>query len=400
MLKKTCSLALLFVAFPFLLFSQKKLKTEGEIPVLAWMGVPSGETSVERFQELKACGFNLNFVEYPNIPAVEKALDIAQKTGIRLVPSCPELKSDPEGTVKKLMHHPALAGYHLRDEPSRKDFPELGKWARRIQAVDKKHFCYLNLFPTYAGKEQLGTDSYREYVETFVKEIPVEFISYDNYPLAKNRVANKDYYENMEIIRAISEKNGLPFWAFGLSVAFDDYAIPTVGEIKYQVYSILAYGAQTVQYFTYWTPDSRTWAFHHAPIAVDGRRTQTYDRLQLINRELHALSGVFMGSKVLSVGHTGDHVPRGTTRLNRLPDPVKVLQTEGEGAVVSLLEKGDDQFLVIVNRDFKNPMRLTFSADERVERVMKDGTLLPAHLYANTMDIDPGDVAIYTWKKK
>ncbi len=396
---KIYSFLFLFFVVSLSVMSQERLKPERPIPVLAWMGVPQEETSIERFKELKESGININFVNYSDITAVEKALDLAQKTGIKIVAACPELGTDPEKTVKRLMKHPALAGYYLRDEPSRKDFPELGEWAKKIQAVDKSHFCYLNLFPTYASKDQLGTETYREYVETFVKEVPVQFISFDHYPLMKNRVCNKDYYENMEIVADIAKKEGLPIWAFALAVAFHDYAIPTLAELKFQVYSILAYGAQTVQYFTYWTPVTDIWDFHHAPITVDGRRTETYDRIKLINGEIQNFSGVFLGSKVVSLWHTGDKIPAGTRRIGKLPSPVRILETEGLGAVVSLLEKGNDSFLVIVNRDYQNPMKLTFAADPSVKRVLKDGTLVPASAYINAMDVDPGDVAIYTWKR-
>lgn len=389
----------LLLLLSFVSFAQKRLTSEAPLPVLAWMGVPSTETSEERFLEMKNAGININFVHYPDLVSLEKALAIGEKTGVKIMAACPELKSDPEKTVKRLMHHPALAGYYLRDEPSATDFPELAAWAKRIQAVDKQHVCYLNLFPTYASKDQLGTPTYKEYVETFVKQVPAQFISYDHYPLMKNRVANKDYYENIEIVREIAEREKLPVWAFGLSVAFHDYAPTTLGELKFQIYSILAYGAQTIQYFTYWTPDSKTWDFYRAPISIDGRRTDTYDRVKAVNDEVQALAGVFVGAKVVSLGHTGNKLPQGVLRLNRLPAPVRVLETEGDGAIVSLLEKGDDFFLVVVNRDYKNSMRLLFDAEAHVERVLKDGRLVPASAYTSSIEVDAGDAVIYTWKK-
>ncbi len=388
---------LLLVSFHPLL-SQKQLKADQPLPVLAWFGIPADQTTPERFEELREAGITINYTNYPDLQAVEKALDIAQKTGVKIVAACPELKTDTENTVKRLMNHPALAGYYLRDEPSRKDFPELGAWARKIRAIDDKHFCYLNLFPTYASKDQLGTDTYKEYVEAFVKEIPVQFISFDHYPLMKNRVSSKDYYENMEIVSQIARANNLPVWAFGLSVAFHDYAIPTLAEIRFQIHSILAYGAQTLQYFTYWTPVTTTWDFHNAPITVDGKRTDTYDKIKAINQEIAKVAAVFTGSTVKSVWHTGNKIPIGTRRMERLPDPVNVLETSGDGAVVSQLQKGDDHFLVIVNRDFQKPMSLTFYAENHVGRVLKDGTIRPARDYTSTIEVDPGDMVIYTWQ--
>lgn len=215
----------------------------------------------------------------------------------------------------------------------------------------------------------------------------------------KNRVSTKDYYQNMELVADIARKSGRDLWAFSLAVAFHDYAIPTLAEMKFQVYSILAYGAQTVQYFTYWTPVTEQWDFHHAPITTDGKRTDTYEHIKTINREIQSLAGVFVDAKVVSVWHTGDKIPQGTRRSSELPAKIKVLETTGEGAVVSLMEKGSDTFLVIVNRDYQQPMKLTLVADADVRKVQKDGTLIPAGAYTSTLAVDPGDVAIYMWKK-
>ena len=41
--------------------AQEKLKADGEMPVLAWIGVPERETTIERFRELKESGININF---------------------------------------------------------------------------------------------------------------------------------------------------------------------------------------------------------------------------------------------------------------------------------------------------------------------------------------------------
>ena len=98
--------------------SQERLKSEGRIPVLAWYGIPFSETTVARYQEMKDAGITHQLSFFPNIDEMQKALDIAEKVGIQLVVSCPELKSDPEKTAKRFLNHPAVAGYHLMDEPT------------------------------------------------------------------------------------------------------------------------------------------------------------------------------------------------------------------------------------------------------------------------------------------
>ena len=390
------------------MFSQEKLKSDGEMPIVAWVGVPQAQTSIERFVELKESGINTNLTFYSNLEAVEKALDAAQKAGVKIIANCPELKTETEKTVKQLMKHPALAGYYLKDEPGADEFAELGAWTKKIQAIDTKHYCYINLFPNYANLQQLfgkdaqpqpGKDIYFEHVAAYIREVPVPFVSFDYYCVIDNdgkRSLRREWYKNLSVIATQSHQANLPFWAFALASSHWDYPVPTLGELRLQFYSNLAYGAQGLQYYTYWTPSAE---YQHGPIELDGKRSVVFDRIKILNSEIRNLSGVFLGAKQISVWHTGNKLPLGTRRIDKLPTPVRVLETGEVGAVVSVLEKGARQFLVIVNKDFQDVMKLTFVADETVKRVLKDGSLVPANMYAYTIDVEPGDAVIYTWEK-
>lgn len=369
------------------------------MPILAWYGIPATESTVARFEEQRAAGFTHNFSIFYHAEEVAKALDAAQKVGIKLIITCNELKTDPEATVKRFMNHPALAGYFLRDEPLCSDFAELGAWAKRIQAVDNKHFCYLNLFPTGTKEhfQALGVQNYREYITRFDKEVPLEFLSFDHYPVT-NTGLKEEWYENLEDISIEAAKAGKNFWAFAMATKHWMYPSPTLAMLRLQMYSNLAYGAQGLQYFTYWTPvDNPQFDFREGPIGLDGKRTVIYDRVKTMNEELHNLSGIFAGAKVLSVRHTGPQIPRSTKRLTTLPQPVKLLETDGKGAVVSLLKNGDRTFMVIINRDYEASMKLTFCAEPSVKRILKDGSIVPADAYTGALEVDPGDAIIYMW---
>jgi hypothetical protein len=176
----------------------------------------------------------------------------------------------------------------------------------------------------------------------------------------------------------------------------------TLAAMRLQVYANLAYGAQGIQYFTYWSATSLTTASvedqRGAPISAAGKRTVVYDRIKLMSQEIKNLSGLFLGSKVVWVRHTGKgRIPNGTVRLTSLPDAVKVLETNGKPAIVALLENGDNYILVVINKDFLNGMDLTFYGNETVKKVLKDGTIVPASVYENSLELDPGDAAIYTF---
>lgn len=391
--------------------ADKHIESDGEFPIMAWIGVPEAETSVERFKELKESGININFSVYSSVEAVQKALDVANEAGVKLMFTCPELTSDPEKTAERFMAHPALQGYHLVDEPCAVGFPMLGEWVRRIQSVDKEHGCYINLLPTYASAEQLlgkdfvlgdGEDPYAKYVELFLQEVPIPFISFDHYPVLEDngtRTLRQDWYKNLEIIAAASKESGLPFWAFSLAIAHKPYPIPTVAEIRLQMYSNLAYGAQALQYFTYWHPgDTTIWDFHDSPINLDGTRSVVYDRIKLVNQEIHALSGVFLGSKLVSVWHTGDQIPLGTTPLGEFPGQIKSLEIADGSALVSLLTKDERCFLVIVNRDLMEPMSFSIETDDTVGIVSKDAAVTPVG-NGTEAGLAPGDIAIFTWRQ-
>lgn len=381
--------------------AQERLKSDGEIPILAWYSIPASETSAARYQEMNDAGITYSLSFFSDLDEVQKALDVAARVGVKLVVSCPELKSDPEKTVKRFLHHPAVAGYHLMDEPNIRLFPELADWAKKIQSVDNTHFCYVNLFPNFADSVQLGTKSYKEYVQEYIKQIPVQFVSFDYYPVLKDRLS-KTWYQNLEQISEEARNADKPFWAFALTTNYDeDHLTPqTLAAMRLQVYSDLAYGAQGIQYFTYWSATSVNSPSGEdqrgAPISVAGKRSVVYDRVKQMSEEIKNLSGVFLGSKVVSVRHTGmGKIPVGTIRLTALPKAIKVLDTNGAPSIVSVLEKGGNSFLVVVNKDFLNSMKLLVYGDESVTKVLKDGTLVPASAYESSLELDPGDAAIY-----
>jgi hypothetical protein len=373
--------------------AQEKIASGKKIPIIAWSGIPIEETTVEKFTELKEMGITVNLCNYPNADAMEKALDIAKQVGLKMITSCPELKTDCENTVKKFMNHQALVGYFLRDEPIQKDFFELGEWAKKIKSIDNNHFCFVNLIAAIhpTKTEALGTNSYAEYIRIFAETVPVQQISYDFYPVL-NEGIHERWYEGLEIVAAESRKLGLPFWAFALASSYNElHPDPTIPALRLQMFSNLAYGAQGLEYWSY----RMSQGLRSAPVGLDGKRTIVYDRIKQVNLEIQALSGVFAGAKVVSINHTGTIIPRGTSRLSTLPKAIKVFETEGDGALVSTLENGKNTFFVVINRSLDKSMSYFIIGDDSLKKVLKDGTIVSAGNYNSKSELEPGDMAVY-----
>ena len=366
------------------------------IPIIAWSGPPSNETTVERYRELAECGFTHNYSGFSNADAMAKALDVAHAAGVKQFVSIPELANAPEETAKRFKSHPALAGYYLRDEPSAGDFPALATWMKRIQAVDAAHPCYVNLFPNYANAAQLGTPTYQAHVAKYVAEVPAPFISFDHYPVVGDRLRG-EWYENLEIISSAAREAKKPFWAFALAVAHGPYPVATLEHLRLQAFSNLAYGAQAIQHFTYWTVKSTDWNFHEGPIGLDGKRTAVFDRVKQVNREVQAVAPIFLNATVLGVGHTPP-LPAGTRAYQPVP-PVTSVTTDGGGAVVSLLEKGKAWYLVVVNRELTKEVSVAVKFDGAIplSRIEKDGRKTGLSGTGHKVSLPPGDMAIFAW---
>ena len=273
----------------------------------------------------------------------------------------------------------------------------LAEWTKRLQAVDPAHPCYINLFPNYADAGQLGAATYPAYVAQFIAQVPVPILSFDHYPVVGSSL-RAEWYENLEQFRAAAVAAGKPFWAFALSVAHDPYPVATLEHLRLQVFSDLAYGAQGIQYFTYWTIKSPVWNFHEAPIGLDGKRTAVYERVKQVNEEIRGLSSVFLGAKVLRLGHTGA-LPRGTSAYEPAA-PIVSLKTEGNGALVSLLENGKRRYLAIVNRDFLAPLpiALTFDGSAKISEIQKDGAARDLTGREYSRPLAPGNLLLLSWE--
>jgi len=389
------------------------------IPILAWGGVTI--QTKERYLELKECGFNINFIGCrANIEEVAKGLDAAYEAGVGMMIHCHELDYDPEKVVHRFKDHPALLGYFLQDEPIRSDFSRLNEWIQRIKAIDNKHFYYVDLFPN-PYLQYLETTTYREYIQLFIKEVPVQFLSFWNYPITANssgeRSLDNGWYENLEIISDEARKAGLSFWTVSLTTAHSIFPIPTLADLRLQTYSNLAYGAQGIQYFTYGTPSPiYPEGYHDGPIDyASQQKTATWYTVQQMNKEIKALSNVFLGAQVIKVEHIvtnalGENVdiPAGTTRFDFTNRPAeasiikKFIIPNNANAVVSFLKNGKRFYMVVINRNLSGGANVTFTVKggSGLQLIKKDGTAVLAVLKSSKQTITPGDVLIYGWDIK
>ncbi len=373
---------------------------KGEIPIMAWGSIPANELTDANFEALKEAGINVNFSyhRFKNLNDVKKLLKLSAKHGIKSIVTCPELRDNPDSAVRVLKSCKGLAGYFLIDEPHAADFDKLAEWAGKIKKADSKHLLYLNLFPYFVDPAVFG-GTYEDYVEAFIQKVALPFVSWDIYPITTTGI-KAEWYKNLEIMRDICMRHNLPFWSFALSTPHTTsitYPTPTIEQLRLQLYTGLAYGAQGLQYFTYWCPPTydRAFDYHEAPISDYGVRTHVYELTRTVNREIQNRAFVFLGGKVTAVNHLGDPMPEGTRPLATLPQGVDTLAITNGGITVSQISNDGRRFLVLVNRSWEQPADLNLHFSAKAKLIRRDGTETSANLYETPTRIAPGDAAIY-----
>ena len=200
--------------------------------------------------------------------------------------------------VEKTAPSKAVLGYFIMDEPGAPAFPALAKVVAAVKKYAPGKLAYINLFPSYAtvgapDKSQLGTASYTEYLERFVKEVKPQVISYDNYmvqysdDLQEERTA-AIYYADLLEIRRVGQKYGLPFWNIvSCNQIRKEVTIPSPANLAFQAYTTLAAGGRGVSWYKYYQD-----GYAYAPIDGFGEKTETWQYLQVVNRQVRTLGPI------------------------------------------------------------------------------------------------------------
>jgi len=397
MLKKSAVFVILI--FWNILLSQNK-----HIPIVAFHGVPPGKFSTkEQFEIMKEAGIDICYTVYNTKEEVVKALDEAQKANVKLVVKTHLLFNDTEKLVTLIKDHPALYGYGIMDEPAPGKFDDLTKIIRNIKKYDHKNVFYINLFPNYVGLKDIDNYRYEDYLQSFINKVPVTFLSFDHYPLVNNKIRDS-WYENLELIRIVGKKNNIPFWAFACSTIHYNYLQPTLAGIKLQQFGNLLYGAQVLQYFTYWTLTYEdNWVkekYSYSIVDDNGNATPTYNIVKTVNAQIQRLSWVFFGAKSDAVFHTGNEIPVGTTRLTLTPNRFKYFSTNGRNALVSFMTNKKSKFVIIQNKSLNEDLILNYQLAKPIKVIDNASGKIKSIISKKKLEatILPGDVLIFTYE--
>ena len=263
-----------------------------------WVDPPADSKMEARYKEIADAHFTVVLGGFGagTVETVQRQLELCQQFDMKAVVAWPA-----DVPADQLPDGPACWGYALRDEPSVADFPALREKADAVRKARPGKLAFINLFPDYANMKQIGVKDYDEYVSKFVEQVQPDVLCMDYYPMMKPDKDGRDgYCGNLEVMRKYSLEKKIPFWNFFNCMPYGPQADPTESQIRWQVYTSIAYGAKGVLYFCYYTPGGGEFPKGGAIIARDDRRTRHYDEAQRLNFALKNLGPTLM--KLTSTG--------------------------------------------------------------------------------------------------
>ena len=346
-------------------------------PIVTYWAGPAMTDQVAR--QMAEGGFNL-------VWCTEKELDVAQRHGLRaqlrdalLSPASlddPVRREKLDALIARVRNHPALYSYYITDEPSAAEFPGLGKLVGYLRERDPAHLAYVNLFPTYANNQQLGTKgdtvtAYREHLRQYVEIVKPGLISYDHYQFATDGDLDQ-YFLNLAMIRTSAQEAGVPFLNIVQACSWTPVRrVPQPDEMRYLVYTTLAYGGQGISYYVYCHPG------HTGGIALaDGTPTPIYHALKPLHREFVAIAAELQPLESLAVYHAG-MTPPGAVPLPeeapfRLDPPVPAMDYKPPERVRGVLlgyfgKASKPSHVVVVNLDYRAEAALTLAGPGKLD---------------------------------
>jgi hypothetical protein len=270
------------------------------------------------------------------------------------------------------MNHKALEGYYIKDEPDSSEFGWAAKIYQKILSIDPAHVPHLNLLPNFVIKNY-ETNHVEKWVTTVGKS-NLKYLTFDQYPFMVSGNIRPTYFENLEIIRRVGLKYGVKTAAYLQAVGIiDAYKRPSESELRFNIYSALAYGVKRPVWFTYWTPtNAGKEVFTNAIMDPFGRKTDLYEPFRKLNKEVKQLGQILFQLDAIEVFHVGKETPHGALKL---PSAyfIQPADQKDDFIISKFVDKEGKQFIMIVNK--------SLTVEQSINLLLKDDKIKKLTLY-------------------
>ena len=276
---------------------------------------------------------------------------------------------DLERLVSRFDGHPAMAGYHLIDEPY--DCSPYAPIQRKLGVLDPDAITDVNFLPGGAYPSMLEYELRMDDYCKLLGEESVTYLSFDNYPFGPvdGSVDEAALFGNLEACRRAGLRNRVPtaFYVQAVGGFGNSYRRPDEAQLTYHMASALAYGFKWVKYWSWFVPDygadpeNTTYNdYTDAIIGKDGKPTDLYPIATDLHLRAHTIGPILVDCEAVEVYHSGN---RSTSVVyEKVPASFFAQPKGNEYAIVSLFHNGEtgEQYLMLVNKNMKSEATLAF----------------------------------------
>ena len=352
------------------------------------------------FQELKDAGLNymideLNFVESNEY--ARKALEHSEKVGLMYFMAAYDVmrvSNQTMGTdeeikakLQELYQYDSFGGLFLIDEPSATSYPFIKECIDKLNQIESELGYtdlnpHINLLPPISGAERLSGVSgepmdWADYIRG-LSDTGIKYLSFDMYPIyglfTKNVLPS--WFTALGTMNQVALEEGKP-WMGCVQVGGGSWAyltpeqrVTTEGELKWDVNTMLAFGAKGLIYYLTVSPpfwadkegaeEQKNW---HSLINVYGEKTEFYDYVKEINEHIRAMDHVLMNSDYKGVIVTGNtpclHYGKDLIKSNSY----KELYDVTGNALVGCFDYNGKTALFVVNNSITEEGQISLSFD-------------------------------------
>lgn len=399
-------------------------KRDGEV---IWRGLEDATA----FHYLKEAG--LNYLEDNNMSFggstyeyAKRSLQLAEEAGLMyFMPAYDVIKMDGEilagdeeirAKLEEMYQYDSFAGLYFRDEPTSNMFPHIEKCLEKYNQIkDELGYTdlnvFLNLFPNVGGGQLSGGTDAKLNWEDYIRGLSatgVEYLSFDKYPiygLFTNKVS-ADWFTALGTINRIALEEGKPWMGCvqvgggSTSYGTPEARVTTEGEMKWDVNTMLAFGAKGITYYigvapTYFANKDAEEINSYSLISVYGEKTPLWYYAKDINTHIKAIDHVLMNCDYEGVIITGDtpcvHYGKDLIKSNSFRD----LNGVTGNALVGCFDYNGKTALYVVNNSItqEGEISLTFDHKYNVE-VIQDAVSRTENADSLTLQLGIGEAAL------
>ena len=275
-------------------------------------------------QTMKDAGFttvnlagknNIYITSEANITAMKQIVAMFYRNGLKsVVYTSNAAENEALGTEATTLPDfsdcEGFAGFLVWDEPSptaaaMNRLAEYASWYNTVYGESEAPFM-VNLFPSYASWFTGGATgdytTYADYVKAYCDIVlsnvnGTKYLSMDSYPIMADGTLNQNFLYDLAVLKAYGMEYDAFVHACLQSSGWNEgntamEKAPTEEQMRLQLYTALAFGMDSVSWFTY-TPLNDT-ITDQSPVDFAGNKNETvYEAMKAVNADLAAFGSLY-----------------------------------------------------------------------------------------------------------